>query len=528
MALDAGGGCEVCGILILSGHVCTTEWRELCRTCLNAGTGTQTPCGACYCKLCGILIDPFVQQQSMYPGYCSACTVQVEDINNASGSCRCDFCSNHYNMSPPPARRSVKPSIQTTSAKQASAREGGSSFTQKLGPETGCDSLRENLVEEELRKKWEREQLALKKKLVTRDSSRVKKILQAVKSGNFPETFYIGGVDISFIKDNNVDACAALIIISFPHLEVVYQRLEMIQLTAPYIPGFLAFREVDSLLRLYKTMLKNAPQYKPDVIFVDGNGRLHPRAFGLACHLGVLLDLPCVGVAKTLIHVDGIEDNADHKAKKQGLKSDGDTFPLTTSSGDTLGMALRATRSAPNPIYVSLGHKISLQSAVALVHRCCKYRIPEPTRFADLYSRQYLADKKRDPVEVIVSDWGTCHEVNDKGADPSASDWGVDQDAHPSASDWGVDQDALPSPSDWGVDQDAHPSASDWGVDQDALPSPSDWGVDQDAHPSPSDWGVDQDAHPSASDWGVDQDALPSPSDWGVGWEMNALPDGWD
>ncbi|KAL8584884.1 hypothetical protein ACOMHN_037587 [Nucella lapillus] len=406
MALDTDKGCSVCGILNLSGPEYKKGKAELCRACKCAeDTAAQTPCGHCYCQQCGILID-LIGQNRHTPQYCTACTQllnsvdQSGDFSKASKPCQCEFCSNHYNMSPP-TRKFMKMSVEPTGRKVVPG--GNYDVSMSAEPEDSSQKgPREKLVEEELRDKWEREQLSLKKKLVTQDSSSVKKMLEAISSKDSSKKFYIGGVDISFIKDNKVDACAALIIISFPDLQVVYKRLEMIQLTAPYIPGFLAFREVEFLMGLYNTMLENAPQYKPHVIFVDGNGRLHPRGFGLACHLGVLLDVPCVGVAKTLIRADGIEDNAAHKAKKQGLKNEGDTFPLITDSGETLGMALRGTSASANPIYVSVGHKVSPQSAVTLVLHCCKYRIPEPTRFADLYSRQYLMDKKQDPEELIV------------------------------------------------------------------------------------------------------------------------------
>ncbi|KAK7098706.1 hypothetical protein V1264_002949 [Littorina saxatilis] len=398
MALDASGGCKKCGIILDPVTVWMYEENDLCRTCRLAETGGvvfQTPCGQRYCKCCGILIEVYVENWNSEPDFCSACTLIQNSYAESSGkACTCELCSNHDDMSP-----SEKTTLVTDSGKSESGNR------EKNASET-CSAYEQprewdNLVEEEIRKKWEREQLELKKQLVTRDCPQVKNILQAIRKDT-GKTFYIGGVDISFIKGNNVDACAALVILSFPDLQVVYKRLEMIELTAPYIPGFLAFREVEFLVSLYQTMLRNAPQYKPDVILVDGNGQLHPRGFGLACQLGVLLDVPCVGVGKTLIHVDGIEENAAHKAKKQTLKKGGDTFTLTTDSGNTLGQALRSTDATTNPIYVSVGHKISLTSAVTLTLQCCKYRIPEPTRFADMCSREYLLKEQWDPEEFIA------------------------------------------------------------------------------------------------------------------------------
>ena len=201
---------------------------------------------------------------------------------------------------------------------------------------------------------------------------------------------FVGGVDISFVKGDAVNACAAYVIVSYPDLKLVYKDLQLIKLTAPYIPGFLAFRETPSLMEMIERQRSEKPELGPDVIMVDGNGTIHPRKFGLACHLGVLLDIPCLGVAKTLFQVDGLEKNPEHKAKCAELQKAGDTFPLIGASGDTLGVTLRSRDNSPNPIYVSPGHRLSLDTASDLVARCCKFRIPEPTRQADVLSREYL------------------------------------------------------------------------------------------------------------------------------------------
>ncbi|XP_057570072.1 endonuclease V isoform X14 [Hippopotamus amphibius kiboko] len=126
------------------------------------------------------------------------------------------------------------------------------------------------------------------------------------------------------------------------------------------------------------------------VLFVDGNGVLHHRGFGVACHLGVLTDLPCIGVAKKLLQVDGLENNALHKEKIRLLKAGGDSFPLLGGSGTILGMALKSHDHSTKPLYVSVGHKVSLEAAVRLTHGCCKFRIPEPVRQADIRSRDYI------------------------------------------------------------------------------------------------------------------------------------------
>lgn len=110
----------------------------------------------------------------------------------------------------------------------------------------------------------------------------------------------------------------------------------------------------------------------------------------MACHLGVHTDLPSIGVAKKLLQVDGLENNALHKEKIRLLQAGGDTFPLTGGSGAVLGMALRSHDHSTKPLYVSVGHKMSLEAAVRLVRSCCRFRIPEPVRQADIRSRDYI------------------------------------------------------------------------------------------------------------------------------------------
>ncbi|XP_075815215.1 endonuclease V-like isoform X2 [Microtus pennsylvanicus] len=113
----------------------------------------------------------------------------------------------------------------------------------------------------------------------------------------------------------------------------------MVRLKAPYVSGFLAFREVPFLVELVQRLQEKKPDFMPQVLLVDGNGVLHQRGFGVACHLGVLTDLPCIGVAKKLLQVDGLENNSLHKEKIVLLQAGGDTFPLMGNSGTVLGMA---------------------------------------------------------------------------------------------------------------------------------------------------------------------------------------------
>ncbi|OWF35936.1 endonuclease V-like [Mizuhopecten yessoensis] len=284
-------------------------------------------------------------------------------------------------------------------------RESGNELGDNSRFEAERSDEHTKLISDEIKAKWENEQRRLKTNVIDLDADVVKEMRQAIQQGQEgTRQFYLGGVDISFVKGDDVNACAALVVVSFPSLEVVYEDYDMIKLTAPYVSGFLAFREVDFIVSLYRKVQQNDPKYTPDAILVDGNGLLHHRQFGLACHLGVILDIPCIGVAKKLCQVDGLEKDEVHIAKIKSLKKGGDTFPLIGDSGRCLGMTLRSHNTSINPIYVSIGHRISLGSATWLVHHCCKYRVPEPVRLADVNSREYLRnnfkpDKLLDPTD---------------------------------------------------------------------------------------------------------------------------------
>ncbi|XP_069337884.1 endonuclease V isoform X1 [Eulemur rufifrons] len=231
---------------------------------------------------------------------------------------------------------------------------------------------------------WTREQARLKARVVDRDTEAWQ------RDPAFSGLQRVGGVDVSFVKGDSVSACASLVVLSYPELKVVYEESRMVSLTAPYVSGFLAFREVPFLVDAVRRLQAKEPGLVPQVILVDGNGVLHHRGFGVACHLGVLTGLPCIGVAKKLLHVDGLKNNALHKEKIQLLQAGGDSFPLTGESGTVLGMALRSHDHSSKPLYISVGHKMGLETAVRLTQRCCRFRIPEPVRQADIRSREHI------------------------------------------------------------------------------------------------------------------------------------------
>jgi deoxyribonuclease V len=177
---------------------------------------------------------------------------------------------------------------------------------------------------------------------------------------------YVGGVDVGY-DDLDTMSQAAVTVLSFPDLQLQQQAVVRRPTAFPYVPGFLSFREVPAVLDALENI---SPM--PDLILCDGQGIAHPRRFGLACHLGVLTSIATIGVAKTRFIGEHSEVGFDR----------GSWQPLL-HEGEIVGAALR-TQTGVKPIYVSIGHKVSLTEAIEYTLRCApKYRLPETTRSAD-------------------------------------------------------------------------------------------------------------------------------------------------
>ena len=155
-------------------------------------------------------------------------------------------------------------------------------------------------------------------------------------------------------------------VLDFPGLEAVEQSVVRLPTSFPYVPGLLSFREIPAVLAALERLID-----LPDLILVDGQGYAHPRRFGIASHLGVLTDLPTIGVGKTRLL--GYYDEPPEER--------GSWTPLR-DKGEVIGAVLR-TRERVKPLFISAGHRISLETAVAYVMRCTRrYRLPETTRRA--------------------------------------------------------------------------------------------------------------------------------------------------
>ncbi len=185
----------------------------------------------------------------------------------------------------------------------------------------------------------------------------------------------VAGVDAAF-ADRGRTIRAAAVLLDYPGLVPVERVLVERPVAFPYVPGLLSFREVPALLEALDRL-----HARPDLILCDGHGYAHPRRFGLACHLGLWLDVPAIGVAKSRL-TGRHEEPGPAKGDLAWLRAGSGARP-----GARIGAVLR-TRERVKPVYVSAGHRVSLRTAVALTLACAaRYRLPEPTRLADKLSK---------------------------------------------------------------------------------------------------------------------------------------------
>ena len=176
----------------------------------------------------------------------------------------------------------------------------------------------------------------------------------------------VAGIDLGYDVKNDTSR-AVVVVLSFPELELLETSEARLPIQFPYVPGLLSFRETPVAIKALENL-----KITPDVILCDGQGLAHPRRFGIACHIGILADVPTIGVAKSLL-VGKFENIGEER---------GSVAPLVHKN-EQIGVALR-TKNKVQPLFVSVGHRISLETATDLVLQCTpKYRLPETTRLAD-------------------------------------------------------------------------------------------------------------------------------------------------
>ncbi len=200
---------------------------------------------------------------------------------------------------------------------------------------------------------------------------------RVVQEGTVISSRFIAGMDISVNRWAKTGTAAA-VVLSYPNLKIVEVATVTGRLDFPYVPGLLTFREAPLVLAACAKL-----KVTPDLFIADGQGFAHPRRIGLASHLGLCLDVPTIGCAKSRLCGE-----YDVPAFEKG------SFSELKDGGEVIGAALR-TRSGVKPVFVSVGHKISLPEAVRWTLACCRgYRVPEPTRLAHQAAGGYLKINK--------------------------------------------------------------------------------------------------------------------------------------
>ncbi|MEK5236186.1 deoxyribonuclease V [Paenibacillus sp. FSL L8-0470] len=198
--------------------------------------------------------------------------------------------------------------------------------------------------------------------------------LKVIKEDQFAEIRYIAGVDVAYSEQRDL-LIAAVVILEASSLDIVESVVVEASVQFPYIPGLFSFRELPPLVKAFK-QIKTSPQ----LVVCDGQGIAHPRRFGLASHLGVLFDIPTIGCGKTRLLGEYEEPNLTR----------GSISPLQ-DQGEIIGNVLR-TQNNVKPIFVSTGHRISLDTACEWVlHLSPDYRLPETTRQSDQLVKKALA-----------------------------------------------------------------------------------------------------------------------------------------
>ncbi|MBI4738787.1 endonuclease V [Candidatus Woesearchaeota archaeon] len=211
-----------------------------------------------------------------------------------------------------------------------------------------------------------KEQIRLAKKVITKDE--------------FSEIKRIAGCDQAFIGNQVI---SAVVVLSFPALEIIEKKYGVADAPIPYVPGFRGYREAPAVVEAFRKLKE-----KPDVLLCDAHGILHERRIGMASHLGILLDVPTIGVSTNLL----VGEVRDEKIYVEN---------------ELRGMLLK-TKEYAKPIYVSSGHRVSLKSAVEIVQKCLiGHKLPEPIhqahKFVNRLQEQFSVKNKTEHAKDVLS-----------------------------------------------------------------------------------------------------------------------------
>ena len=201
------------------------------------------------------------------------------------------------------------------------------------------------------------------------------------------DVHFVAGVDMA-INENNGMAHAAVVLLTFPEMEIVERHIYEEPIRMPYIPGLLSFREAPCILGAFRKL-----RQRPDLVMVDGMGIAHPRRIGIASHLGLWLNIPTIGCGKSLL---------TGKYDKAALGEEAGSWVPLIDKKEVIGGVVR-TRTRVNPMFISPGHLISVETSIDYVLKCGRgYRLPEPTRLADKLSKDNTWQEPGDDEQLTL------------------------------------------------------------------------------------------------------------------------------
>ncbi len=203
---------------------------------------------------------------------------------------------------------------------------------------------------------------------------------------DFGAVKFVAGADAAYLAAAK-KALAAVALFDYFTMELIETARAIVPITFPYVPGLLSWREGPAVVAAFEQL-----EREPDVILIDGHGIAHPRRFGIASHIGVLLDKPTIGVAKTRL-VGAYDEPAVRRGASSALRE----------KGEEVGTVVR-TKTGVQPVFVSVGQAVTLPDAVKVVLDCCRgYRLPEPTRQAHLAANRLKVSAGRDKRLMSIS-----------------------------------------------------------------------------------------------------------------------------
>ena len=200
------------------------------------------------------------------------------------------------------------------------------------------------------------------------------------------EPKYVCGVYASFPKYSS-DGVACATVFDIDTQTVVYKTTMECHSDVEYLTGYLGFREVPIFKQLLEKIKLEKPEYYPHVVMGLGFGVLHDRGYGSLSQLGYEMNIPTIGISETLLRIDGFDGRTTRDNFKDKCKEDGDYILLTGNSGRVLGCALKSSEDSDKPLFVSVGHMISLNTAIKITLNTCLFRTPEPIRQSEMQAR---------------------------------------------------------------------------------------------------------------------------------------------